>query len=142
MEKTGGFEAGKNAPETSEAHFNSLALELFDLQFKHNLPFQKLCTARGVAPATVADWREIPCLPTAAFKDLEVTCWRTAERTTVFHSSGTTGQTPGCHFHNAASLALYESSLLPWFASHLIPDRRPGRQGDSPARARRHVGTR
>src|SRR5207244_13411899 len=45
-----------------------------------------------------------------------------AERTFVFHSSGTTAQRPSRHFHNAESLAIYEAFLLPWFKAHLLPD--------------------
>lgn len=104
----------------NEGDFNRFAGELFALQFRHNSVFRKFCLARGVTPASVAEWREIPCVPTAAFKKFEVTCWSAAERTTVFHSSGTTEQAPSRHFHNALSLALYEASLRPWFAAHLL----------------------
>jgi hypothetical protein len=92
-----------------------LALELFALQFKHNAAYRKLCEARGQTPDTVRDWREIPTVPTAAFKELELTSLAPAERTAVFHSSGTTEQKPSRHFHCAESLALYETSLWSWF---------------------------
>jgi hypothetical protein len=61
-------------------------------------------------------------VPTAAFKELELTGLPPAERTVVFHSSGTTAQRPSRHFHNAASLAVYEASLWPWFRAHVLPD--------------------
>ena len=109
------------ASERGEAPFNGLARELFELHYRHNAAYQKLCNARGVSPASLANWRAIPCVPTAAFKDFELTCWTAAERVSVFHSSGTSGQTPSRHFHNPTSLALYEASVLPWFATHLLP---------------------
>jgi len=102
--------------------FRELALELFDLQFQHNEPFQTHCRARRVTPESVDDWTQIPALPTAAFKAFEVTCLASADRTTVFLSSGTTRQTPSRHFHNQASLEIYEASLLPWFAEHLFSE--------------------
>ena len=106
----------------TEKEFNALALCLFALQFEHNPVLRRLCQHRGVTPATVTDWRNIPAVPTSAFKELEVTSLPPTERTTVFHSSGTTEQKPSRHFHNAASLAIYEASLLPWFRLHLLPN--------------------
>jgi len=102
--------------------FDSLALELFALQFKHNAAYRKICQARGVAPDIAEDWTRIPAVPTAAFKELELSCLPAAERTAVFHSSGTTEQRPSRHFHSAESLALYAASLRPWFERHLVPD--------------------
>ena len=110
-----------HAPEP--ARFDLLALELFALQFEHNAPYRRLCEARGVSPANVAGWPEIPAMPASAFKELDLTCLPPARRTAVFHSSGTTEQRPSRHFHSAESLAVYEASLWPWFRSHLIPDK-------------------
>ncbi len=112
-----------DAPATGhEARFNELALALFTLQFAHNPAYRLLCQARKISPANVAHWADIPAVPTAAFKELELTSIAPGERPTVFHSSGTTEQRPSRHFHNAASLALYEASLRPWFQAHLLPD--------------------
>ncbi len=101
--------------------FDALALELFRLQFLHNPAYQTLSRARSVTPESVMRWQQIPAVPTSAFKELELTSLPPDERTTVFHSSGTTGQECSRHFHNAESLALYEASLLPWFQRHLLP---------------------
>jgi len=95
-----------------EGDFDGWARELFALQFRFNPAYQKICAARRVTPATVEHWTQIPAVPTAAFKELELSCLPAAERTAVFHSSGTTEQTPSRHFHGAESLALYEASLL------------------------------
>ncbi|MFM2295961.1 MAG: hypothetical protein RLZZ350_2374 [Verrucomicrobiota bacterium] len=92
-------------------NFPALALELFTLQFQHNLAYQKICRARSLTPANVTDWTQVPAVPTSAFKELELTALALSERTAVFHSSGTTEQKPSRHFHNADSLALYEKSL-------------------------------
>ncbi len=102
--------------------FAEWALELFALQFKHNLPYRRFCEARGASPRNIKDWAEIPAVPTTAFKELELTCLAAAERTAVFHSSGTTRQRPSRHFHNAASLAVYEASLWGWFTEQVVPD--------------------
>jgi hypothetical protein len=102
--------------------FNSLALELFALQFNYNAAYRKICEARGLAPGVVEHWTRIPAVPTSAFKELELTCLAPNERTTVFHSSGTTEQKPSRHFHNAESLAVYEASLWSGFVRHAVPD--------------------
>jgi len=101
--------------------FNELALELFALQSKFNPAYQKICVARGVTPQVINDWTQIPALPTAAFKELELSCIPRAERTAVFHSSGTTEQRPSRHFHRPESLAVYEASLLAGFEPHFEP---------------------
>jgi hypothetical protein len=111
--------ASTRKPPAALPAFDQLALELFALQFKHNAAYRRLCEARGARPDTVAHWTEIPAAPTSAFKEFELSCLPEAERTAVFHSSGTTGQQPSRHFHNADSLALYETSLLAWFESCL-----------------------
>jgi len=100
--------------------FSELALELFALQFQSNAAYRRICAARGQNPATVADWSQIPAVPTAAFKDLDLTCLAPTERTTVFHSSGTTGQRPSRHWHGAESLAVYEASLWAWFGHEAL----------------------
>jgi Acyl-protein synthetase, LuxE len=98
--------------------FDSLALELFTLQFENNFAYRKICEARKLTPQVVEHWTQIPAVPTAAFKELELTCLAPAERTTVFHSSGTTEQKPSRHFHSTESLAVYEASLWKWFQLH------------------------
>lgn len=109
-------------PSTGDS-FEVLALDLYARQFEANPAYRKLSTAVGRTPATVRTWREIPAVPTTAFKLLELTCLEPAERTVVFHSSGTTAShQPSRHFHNAASLALYELSASHWFRRHLLAD--------------------
>jgi hypothetical protein len=98
--------------------FDALALELFALQFQCNPAYGSLCKARRHTPATVEHWTQIPFVPTGAFKELELSCIPPEERTAVFHSSGTTEQRPGRHFHCAESLAVYEASLWQWFRRH------------------------
>jgi hypothetical protein len=117
-----------------ENEFNTLALELFALQFQHNAAYRKICEARlprrseakagGLTPGIVEHWTQIPAVPTAAFKELELTCLAPAKRTAVFHSSGTTEQKPSRHYHSSESLAIYEASLLPWFLENVLPDLR------------------
>lgn len=98
-----------------EAAFDLLARELFALQYNCNEPFRKLCVARGVRPDTLREWRQIPAMPTAAFKEFDVTCLLADERRRWFESSGTTGVRPSRHYHDKLSLSIYEASLWSWF---------------------------
>jgi hypothetical protein len=105
-----------------ESGFNELALSVFALQFAHNAPYGRLCRTRKVTPETLRDWRDIPAMPAAGFKEYELSTLPPEQRTRVFHSSGTTAQQPSRHFHDGESLSLYEDSLLPWFRAHLLPE--------------------
>jgi hypothetical protein len=110
------------APENLdvEGEFNRLALELFAAQREAVPIYRALCERRNIRPGSIEHWRHIPALPTRAFKEYEVSSIPPGEWTLVFHSSGTTGQTPSRHCHNAKSLSVYESSLLPWFQRHFL----------------------
>src|ERR1035437_7157367 len=121
---TGGFNNESPHVGSYFENFNELALELFALQFKHNPAYRKICEARKLTPQVVERWTQIPAVPTAAFKELELTSLAPDERTAVFHSSGTTEQKPSRHFHSAASLAVYEASLIAWFLENVPPDLR------------------
>ena len=100
--------------------FPKFALELFALQFQHNPAYRKICESRKLTPQSIEHWTQIPTVPTAAFKELELTSIPPEERTTVFHSSGTTEQKPSRHFHCAESLAVYEASLWAGFGENLL----------------------
>ena len=99
----------------SDAEFERLAFDLFALQFEANPVYRAWCRSRKVSPATLAAWGAIPGLPAVSFKESEVTCLTSIGAATVFQSSGTTGQIPSRHFHDALSLTAYEASFVPWF---------------------------
>jgi Acyl-protein synthetase, LuxE len=110
----------------TEDSFGELALKLFALQCEHNEAYRRLVQATGILPGRIENWREIPSVPTSAFKDLEMTCLAPANRTTVFHSSGTTEHRPSKHFHNAESLLVYQESLLASFSERVhLNERKP-----------------
>ncbi len=106
----------------SVSEFNTLALELFALQYENNKPYRQFCVHRAISPPNLSSWSEIPAMPAEAFKEFELTSLPVKGRATVFHSSGTMVQPPSRHFHDALSLAIYKASLLPWFQVHLLPD--------------------
>ena len=113
---------GVNCSSVASESFQSLAMDLFALQYDLNGPYRKLCDAQGILPENVGSWQQIPAMPAAGFKDLEVSALPAGLRNRVFLSSGTTDHRPSRHFHSPSSLAIYEASLWPWFASHLLPE--------------------
>jgi hypothetical protein len=110
----------KADPQLQESGFNHTSLSLFAIQYAFNPVYRRLCETQGIHPRDIRHWAEIPAVPTAGFKEWELTSLMPEQRQRVFHSSRTTEQRASRHFHNAESLALYEASLLPWFKSHLM----------------------
>ena len=106
----------------SNSHFEPLAQELFSLQFAANPAYRRICEALNVSSQTLKDWRQIPPVPTTAFKEFEITCLPPEQRSHVFHSSGTTAQRPSRHTHSQESLAVYEASLWSGFTKQVLPD--------------------
>ena len=80
------------AAGSPEETFEELALAAFAFQYEKIAPYRRLCEGRGVTPASVSDWRQVPLVPAAAFKTLELAAAPAVE---VFRSSGTTSGSSG-----------------------------------------------
>jgi len=119
--------ADRSSTATPWADFDEFALELFELQFESNLAYRRFCESRRSRPGKITTWHRIPAVPTAAFKELELSCLPAQDRSTIFFSSGTTQMRPSRHFHNATSLKVYDQSLTIWFKRQLGPRIRPRR---------------
>lgn len=110
-----------------EADFNQLALRLFAYQFAHNEPFHRFCAARGVTPGDLSDWRQVPAVPIAAFKETVLACDDVAAAEALFMSSGTTRpERRSRHYHPA--LRIYDAGAAANWQAHLLPDLSPGRR--------------
>jgi hypothetical protein len=107
-----------------EARFEALALELFAFQFERCAHFRRLCERRGRTPREVRAWREIPPVPTGAFKEMALRCFPEERALHTFRTSGTSTAARG-ELH-LDTLALYEASLLPTFERFVLPDLEPG----------------
>lgn len=105
-----------------EAEFDRLARDVFAHQFRFHPVYRQFCLLLGVsAPADVEDWREIPPVPTGAFK---VGRWATfpAELDrAAFRTSGTIGSARGVHHFD--TLALYNAAIVSSARRYLVPDR-------------------
>lgn len=104
-----------------DAAFDTLARRLFAYQFAANVPYQKFCQRRGSTPDTVQHWQDIPAVPIGAFKELTLSCIRPEQAEAVWMSSGTTNPERRSK-HYLARLDIYNASMLPNFAAHVLPD--------------------
>ncbi|MFM2197526.1 MAG: hypothetical protein RLZZ505_958 [Verrucomicrobiota bacterium] len=95
-----------------EGDFAELSLEVFRHQFSGNAAYRNYCEALGKTPDTITSWREIPAIPTDAFKLPGVALRGFPESETIGHflTSGTTTETKGKH--EFRDLGLYEASVL------------------------------
>src|SRR5947208_4958605 len=107
--------AGRGAPPPD---FAAWALRVFAHQFEHNAPYRAFCTRRGVRPATVARWEDVPAVPSVAFRQVDLAC---GPPEAVFSTSGTTSAAARGR-HLVPHLALYRASALATFARFVLPD--------------------
>ena len=110
--------------KTDEARFENLALELFRFQAGACAPYRALLEHLSVDPAGIKSWREIPAVPTGAFKELEIRSFPSSEKIHVFRTSGTAAARRGCLYLD--TLELYEASLRRSFWRALLADLEPG----------------
>jgi hypothetical protein len=73
-----------------DERFERLALALFAVQVEQNPVYGRFCAARGATLGRVHGWREIPTVPTGAFKEVALRCFPAERTVKVFRTSGTT----------------------------------------------------
>ena len=98
--------------EVLDADFQTLALEVFNLQYTHNTAYQKYCHSLEICPQSVSHWHDIPRVSTDAFKvTAHPLCTHdTNSAVRTFLTSGTTGEISGQH--HFPTLDLYELAIL------------------------------
>jgi len=111
-----------------EERFDTLARDLFAFQFEHCAPYRRFCARRGRTPDGISDWREIPPVPTGAFKEVALTAFPAERAVHAFRTSGTAAGARGALYLD--TLAVYEASLLPTFQRHVLPDLAPSERAD------------
>jgi hypothetical protein len=103
-----------------ETRFDSLALRLFAHQFEACVPYARYCRSQGSVPGEVASWRDIPAVPTGAFKEVRLAGFDPASTCKIFRTSGTSIARRG-ELH-LDTLALYETSLEASLRRFVFPD--------------------
>jgi hypothetical protein len=100
--------------------FERLALALYTHQFEHCEPYGRFAAGRGARPSQISTWREIPAVPTGAFKELALRSFPPLATQHVFRTSGTATEKRGQLYLD--TLELYEASLLPSFEAGMLPE--------------------
>ncbi len=107
--------------ELSTTDFDRLARRVFAYNYRHVPAYAAYCRARGREPGSLESWTQVPAVPAAAFKDVElVASGATAER--VFRTSGTTRGAERRGEHHVPDLSVYRASLRATFAAFVLPD--------------------
>jgi len=101
--------------------FRELALRAFSLQYQGSPVYAAFCRGRGATPASVDSWEEIPAVPAAAFKHMDLGS-APGSPEAVFVTSGTTRGGEERGRHPVASLGLYRRAAIPWFGVNLVPE--------------------
>jgi hypothetical protein len=115
---------GEEPEREDEARFERLALALFAWQCEANVAYGRFCAARCASPDRVRSWRDIPAVPTGAFKELPLRCFPAERTVKTFRTSGTALSRRGELALDTTEL--YEASLVPSFERGLLPDAAPG----------------
>ncbi len=93
---------------TNDKAFTTIALNVFNQQFKNNKTYRSFCDLINVHPSDVKTLIDIPFLPIQFFKSRQVLSTSSPVET-VFTSSGTTGTQTSKHF--VTDLSIYETSF-------------------------------
>ena len=107
--------------------FESRALEVFELQYRANRPYARYCRAIGRTPDSVGSWPDIPPVPTAAFRAVELIVGDPSDAELTFRTSGTTGGTAARGTHLVRRSATYRAALAGPFRHAVLGGRPRGR---------------
>src|SRR5688572_21945123 len=103
------------APEAAldEEAFERAALSVFAGQYAGTAVFRAYCERVGSRPSEVRSWREIPALPTDAFKQAAVAIFPPEAATRVFMTSGTSQgpQSRGKVYKDPGALTLHDQAV-------------------------------
>ena len=79
----------KGLENDDEETFNLLALREFELQFNTIKPYRDYCLNKGANPDNVTRWRDIPAVPSRAFKEFVLATFPIEKAEPAFFTSGT-----------------------------------------------------
>lgn len=88
-----------------------------------NAPYAAFANALGFSARHLpASWRDLPAVPTVAFKESALASFEARSASVFFETSGTTGAGTGRHYFEATSLVLYDAALLAGFDHFMLSD--------------------
>lgn len=115
-----GVSADRPVPTWSDARFDGFARRAFRLQYRRNAPYRRFCHSRGVEPADMEGWEEIPPVPTAGFRAMPLVVGSPDEAVLDFRTSGTTDRSGRRGRHLVRAPSLYRASLEAAFLAFVL----------------------
>ncbi len=111
---------GEDPASWPAGRFGELALRAFELEWEAIPAYRAYCEARGAGPTTVGVWQEIPPVPTAAFREVDLAVTAPAAGDLVFRTSGTSRGRERRGRHRVVDPELYRASLEPAFGRFVL----------------------
>ncbi|MDH5525116.1 MAG: hypothetical protein OEY01_14155 [Desulfobulbaceae bacterium] len=103
--------------------FNDRALREFALQYKKVEAYREYCNGKQATPEFVRDWRDIPAVPSAAFKSHALASFPLEKAVHSNITSGTTGRkNRGKVFRDQGALELILKANSMFTRHYLFPD--------------------
>jgi len=106
-----------------EARFNDLALREFELQYHTLKPFREYCDKKGAAPGKVGNWKDIPAVPSLAFKKFIMASFPTEKAEHAYFTSGTTSpDRKGAIYRDKGAVGLVNAANELLTRHYVFPD--------------------
>lgn len=113
----------KGLGNQDEYRFNELALREFELQYNTIEPYRDYCKSKKVSPETITNWKEIPAVPSLAFKKFILTTFPTEKAEHAYFTSGTTDPTrKGSIFRDKGAVDLINAANGLLTREYVFPD--------------------
>jgi hypothetical protein len=120
-ELKGAFRSWEEHPEPwTDERVDELARRSFNLQLQGNAPYRRYCRQLGIESDQVGGWRDVPAVPTAAFREATLMVGDPGDAVLEFHTSGTSRGKRRRGRHLVRDPALYRSSLEATFSRFVL----------------------
>ncbi|MCK5483058.1 MAG: hypothetical protein KAJ13_05120, partial [Gemmatimonadetes bacterium] len=106
--------------EWDDDRLNECARRAFALQFAENSTYRRYCETRRVRPGDVSGWRDVPPVPTAAFRAVDLIVGPSSGAKLTFLTSGTSRGSSRRGRHLVRSPDLYRASLRATFRAFVL----------------------
>jgi len=124
-EKVAEFITGQPASGAAEGRFESLALEVFDFQYRNIDLYREHCRRVNRSPSNVRRWGDIPAMPVLLFKHFFLYAGQLNDVTKTFCSSGTSSPRRYSQAHfSTPGMRLMNLSIETNAAQRLFPEDR------------------
>lgn len=110
----------ENPDPWTDERVDELARRAFVLQRAGNAPYRRYCRQLGVESDEVGGWREVPAVPTAAFRETSLVVGDPEDAVLEFRTSGTSRGESRRGRHFVRDPALYRSSLEATFSRFVL----------------------